>query len=223
MGALNVERHGGTADELHARDPFVDGPPSGLVVWWCDFSQPAVVLGSRQQPDVLDEVACRSAGFEVARRRSGGGAVILRPGEMLWIDMIVPIGWADMPNDTRGSMIWAGERWQAALAPLLDDRIDGELIVHREGMVRAPWSDLICFAGLGPGEVLLHGCKLVGLSQRRTRHGCRFQGLIHLRPPRPDDLRLFREPRPAGSPSAVAALTGAVTGEELCRKLASLT
>jgi lipoate-protein ligase A len=36
------------------------------------------------------------------------------------------------------------------------------------------WSPLVCFAGLGPGEVLVDGRKVVGLSQRRTRAGARF-------------------------------------------------
>ena len=50
------------------------------------------------------------------------------------------------------------------------------------------WSALVCFAGLGPGEVTLDGQKLVGLSQRRTRDGVRIQGLLHRR----SDLRSMR-------------------------------
>ena len=33
----------------------------------------------------------------------------------------------------------------------------------------------MCFAGLGPGEVLVDGRKVVGISQRRDRFGARFQ------------------------------------------------
>jgi hypothetical protein len=33
----------------------------------------------------------------------------------------------------------------------------------------------VCFAGLGPGEVTRNGAKVVGISQRRTRHAARFQ------------------------------------------------
>ena len=32
----------------------------------------------------------------------------------------------------------------------------------------------MCFAGVGPGEVLVGGRKVVGISQRRTRAGARF-------------------------------------------------
>ena len=34
---------------------------------------------------------------------------------------------------------------------------------------------LVCFAGLGPGEVTVAGAKALGISQRRTRAGARFQ------------------------------------------------
>ena len=43
------------------------------------------------------------------------------------------------------------------------------------------WCPLVCFAGVGPGEVLAGGRKLVGISQRRTRAGARFQCAVHVR------------------------------------------
>ena len=46
------------------------------------------------------------------------------------------------------------------------------------------WSSRVCFAGIGPGEVVgaaTDGRKLVGLSQRRTRRGARLQSAVHLR------------------------------------------
>jgi lipoate-protein ligase A len=42
-------------------------------------------------------------------------------------------------------------------------------------MRKAPWSEWVCFAGLGPGEVTVEGRKVVGLSQRRTREAALFQ------------------------------------------------
>src|SRR5690606_25915326 len=48
--------------------------------------------------------------------------------------------------------------------------------VHHGALQRRPWSDLVCFAGLGPGEVTVPGgAKVVGISQRRTRAAARFQ------------------------------------------------
>jgi lipoate---protein ligase len=48
-------------------------------------------------------------------------------------------------------------------------------------MRKAPWSDRVCFAGLGPGEVTVDGRKVVGMSQRRTREGVLFQCCVALR------------------------------------------
>jgi hypothetical protein len=49
-------------------------------------------------------------------------------------------------------------------------------------MERGAWGQLVCFAGLGPGEVTagLGGAKVVGISQRRTRAGARFQCAVPL-------------------------------------------
>lgn len=178
MSGVVIERRRGTAAELHGADPFAEGGPPGPTFWVCDVTAPAIVLGSRQQPDVLDLDACRASGYEVAKRRSGGGAVLLRPGAVCWIDIIVPNGIA--PDDVRGSMIWIGQIWRDALVSLGADA-DG-LTVHEGAMTCTPWSNLVCFAGLGPGEVVAAGGKLVGLSQRRTRHGIRIQCQAHRKP-----------------------------------------
>jgi hypothetical protein len=45
--------------------------------------------------------------------------------------------------------------------------------------VENPWSRRVCFAGLGAGEVVVGPRKLVGISQRRTRDGARFQCVVH--------------------------------------------
>jgi lipoate-protein ligase A len=165
-----VTRVGGSAGDFHARDL-----PDVAAVWQFDVEHPAIVLGSRQPVDVLDVDACRRADVEIVRRRSGGGVVLLVPGATEWVDVVVPAtdpGWDD---DVRRSMVRIGERWVEALR----DVVDGELTVHRRPMVRTPWSELVCFAGIAPGEVLLDGVKLIGLSQRRTRRGARFQCAVN--------------------------------------------
>lgn len=183
-----------TVAELHALDPFVDRasdrPVVGPEVWICDLIDAAMVLGSRQTVDVVDVDACRRAGLEIVRRRSGGGAVLLRPGAAVWIDVVLPHGIA--PDDVRASMVWIGERWGEVLASRLDDAVD----VHRGGMVCTPWSDLVCFAGIGPGEVTVGGRKFLGLSQRRTRHGIRVQGTLYRRPVTGEIPALLAVPTP---------------------------
>jgi lipoate-protein ligase A len=42
-------------------------------------------------------------------------------------------------------------------------------------MEGGPWSAMVCFGGVGPGEVLVAARKAVGVSQRRTRFAAAFQ------------------------------------------------
>lgn len=176
MPAVAVVVQRGSVGDLHALDPFAGDAITDPVVWWCRPTDDAIVIGSRQTTDVLDVDACRRSGLAIVRRRSGGGAVVMRRADVVWVDAVIPTGIA--PDDVRGSMVWIGERWRTVLQP----RVDRPLTVHDGGMCHTPWSGLVCFAGVGPGEVLLDGAKLVGLSQRRTRTGIRVQALIYRAP-----------------------------------------
>ena len=155
-----LERPTGTVAELHA--PV--GPISRRVVLVNEVDAPTLVLGSAQRGV---EVA---TGIDVVRRRSGGGAVLLRPGGVLWVDVLVPRGDVLWEEDIARSTWWLGGVWAAALADLGVDAV-----VHRGPMEPGRWGAMVCFAGIGPGEVLVAGRKSVGVSQRRDRSGARFQ------------------------------------------------
>lgn len=207
----------GTVAELHALDPFADRDVVGPEVWVCDLTDAAIVLGSRQTPDLVDADACAAAGLSIVRRRSGGGAVLLRPDAVTWVDVVLPHGVA--PDDVRGSMVWIGERWGRALA----GSTGGHLTVHDGGMVCTPWSGLVCFAGVGPGEVLADGRKFLGLSQRRTRHGLRIQGTLYRRPVTgeiPSLLTVATPDVPLDEPHFEPSLDAAELGERLASTLA---
>jgi len=210
---LNAVARSGTVRELHELDLLAvaaDAPR----VWWLRPDDAAIVLGSRQHDDLVDLDECDRLGLGVVRRRSGGGAVLVVPDQLIWIDIVAPPGVA--PDDVRGSMIWAGELWQAALSRFVgDDR----LTVHRGPMRHTSWSELVCFAGLGPGELSLDGRKLVGLSQRRTRNGIRIQGSLYCAAPTIDVARLLRPPLPAAPLPEVATL--AVDAAALADSLAT--
>ncbi|MEO6652850.1 MAG: hypothetical protein ABIP17_09370 [Ilumatobacteraceae bacterium] len=206
----------GTVAELHARDPFAGDGPDAPQVWWCRPTDDAIVLGSRQTADLVDRAACARAGLSVVRRRSGGGAVLMRRHDVHWIDVVVPTDVA--PDDVRGSMVWIGERWRA----VLDSLTDRELAVHKGPMVSTDWSDLVCFAGVGPGEVLCGGGKLVGLSQRRTRRGMRVQALIYGASVSHEYRDLFVGTVPDGDPGGqawVAGLDGATLAGAIAERI----
>jgi lipoate---protein ligase len=92
--------------------------------------------------------------------------VLLIPGEVVWLDVVIPTGDPLWSDDVSHASHWLGDAWVAAL---------GGGSVHRGPMVRTPWSSLACFAGLGPGEVTVGGRK------RRTRAGARFQCAVYSR------------------------------------------
>ena len=169
--AWPIEVRRGRAGELHA---LALPEPIRPMVWSCELERPALVLGSTQRDEVVDRAAAARAGVDVARRRSGGGAVLLVPGEMTWVDVLVPVGHPRWSDDVGRSSWWVGEAWAGALA----DLGVGDVHVHRGPLERGPWSSLVCFAGMGPGEVRAAGRKVVGISQRRTRAGARFQCLL---------------------------------------------
>jgi lipoate-protein ligase A len=158
-----VERRALSAADFHALEV---PDPAERAVWVSDPTGPALVLGSTQP----DSVVRPDVDIEVVRRHSGGGAVLVVPGDLLWVDVIVPSGDDLWDDDVGRAAHWLGAVWCAALVDL---GVTGE--VHTGGLVRAPWSDQVCFAGLGPGEVTVAGRKVVGISQRRTRAAARFQ------------------------------------------------
>jgi lipoate---protein ligase len=179
-----VRRARGTVRELHERSAARVAGPAGqpsvhqrLAVVQSP-TDGAVVLGSAQPATSVDRQACASAGLEVVHRRSGGGAVLVEPGSVIWVDLVVAATDPLWSTDVGRSMWWVGETWAEALRRAGM----GGLEVWKGAMLRSAWSSLVCFAGLGPGEVVdAARRKVVGISQRRARHGALFQCACLLR------------------------------------------
>jgi len=164
-GFLTAERM--PADSFDV-EPFRRSPVRKVVVR--RPGRPALVLGSTQPAAVVDPLRAVRAGIDVLRRRSGGGAVLVRPGNPVWIDLWVPRGDPLWSDDVVRAAEWVGEWWAAGL----EEAGASDVQVHSGGSVASPWSHLICFAGVGPGEVVVGGRKLVGISQWRSREGALF-------------------------------------------------
>ena len=182
--------------------------PAVPTVWCVEVDRPALVLGSTQPDKVVDRERAAAAGVEVVRRRSGGGAVLLVPGEVIWVDVLVPAGDPLWQADVGKAFGWLGEVWREALA-----RCGVEAELHEGALVTTRWSRLVCFAGLGPGEVTVGGRKMVGISQRRTRAGALFQcaALVEWEPSALLDLLVL----PEADRSQAAELAGVAIGSEL--------
>jgi lipoate-protein ligase A len=136
-----------------------------------ELDRPALVLGSTQRDSIVDASAARSSGIDIGRRRTGGGAVFLDPNDSLWVDIVIPrddVLWRD---DIAHAFGWLGTAWADALVAL-GVREPG---VNEAAACHSVLGRLICFAGLGFGEVSSPAGKIVGLSQRRGRDGAWFQ------------------------------------------------
>jgi lipoate-protein ligase A len=159
-----AERLRGLAAALHHRPWPADPAPA---VWLLEVDGPALVLGSTQ----AEPTGARSAEIEVVRRHSGGGAVLVAPETLVWVDVFVPADDRLWSADVGRAFGWLGDAWVRALAML------GVVpaVAHEGPLVHTTWSRSVCFAGLGPGEVTVAERKVVGISQRRRRAGALFQ------------------------------------------------
>jgi len=147
--------------------------PGGREAWlhcWGDGERGALVLGSSQSENLADAEVLRSRRLELVKRQSGGGAVLVVPESVVWIDVFIPRDDPLWEADVGKSALWLGETWQATL---LEFGISAE--VQQGPYQLSEWGELICFAGRAAGEVFVNDKKSVGISQRRTRQGARFQ------------------------------------------------
>ena len=196
-----------SAGEQHGRDLVAE-----RAVWDVRITQKAMVLGSRQDVSLLNGELCSRDGIEVVRRRSGGGIVFLAPGEHVWLDVIVPRGDVLWSDDVAQASWWLGDVWVQTLNALGENNVS----VHHESLSSDAWGDLLCFAGVGPGEVVQQDdeslSKLVGISQRRTRDYARFQCTIYTKW-NPHDVEMYVVNTP-GNLSEIAHRVAAVQASQ---------
>ncbi len=214
-----VERlHGPVSDLLETAEPPASAARLARIH---TVTKPGLVLGSTQRLETAHESRAELAGAEILRRRSGGGAVLLSPGAQVWADFFIPASDPLWSDDVADAARWVGELWSAALEPLVAEPVS----VHSGRLVADRWGRLVCFAGRGPGEVLVGGLKVVGVSQRRSRQRARLQTTALLRRPPAsseaghrdlDELELLDVPqadRVAGR-AVLAARRGSVAATE---------
>lgn len=172
VGAESWQRHEwrGTSADFHSFDP-----PSERALWWCRVETPALILGSSQVVDAVSMSCAAQRGVDVVRRRSGGGVVFVHPEDSVWIDLTISRDDTLWVDDVTSSMLWLGEVFVDALSPWIDTA------VHRGEFNAGGSGRDVCFASTSPGEVFADAAKVVGISQRRTREGARFQCVVYRR------------------------------------------
>lgn len=129
-----------------------------------------LILGSSQDIARVDADRLAELGICLFRRRSGGGAVLLKPGSQVWIDVLIPRDDNLWQDDLSKSSLWLGEIWCGVLA-----QAGFSAEVHPGPHAAGRWGALACYLSRAAGEVLVDGRKCVGISQRRDKQGARFQ------------------------------------------------
>jgi lipoate-protein ligase A len=161
-------------EEQAWNDQALDAPLTAPQLRFWRYVRAGVVLGASQAALLPPASA---AGVDTVVRGSGGNAVLAGPW-MLSLSAALP---AQHPIARAGILPayeWLGRHCEAAMRDLgiagaratPDKRDAGEL----------KWA---CFAGLSPWETTVDGRKLVGLAQRRRRHGVLVAAGVLLEPP----------------------------------------
>lgn len=101
--------------------------------------------------------------------------MLVAPDAQLWIDLWLPRSDARWEDDVVAGVRWIGEAWAGALSGA---GLHG-LHVHQGSSQGGAVARSVCFAGLGPGEVVIGDPprKVMGLSQHRSKDGARIQML----------------------------------------------
>lgn len=170
---FDLEILDGSPSEFHQSH---SDPPNRRIVSVCRPMVSGLVMGSTQL-DFIDrlEVAYGHS-FEVFRRSSGGGGVVICPGNVIWIDVGLPPHDPMIIHDVTHSFLPIAKAWQDALLQLGVEFPQ----IHSGGMRRNSDLQNTCFASLGPGEITVDGQKLVGMAQRRKARGSYFHTMAYL-------------------------------------------
>ena len=173
-------------------------------IWIMSPTDSCLVLGSSQDDSSINYAFAEQKNIGIARRTSGGGAVFVDPQTFLWVDLLIPRGHSLWEDDIGIASNWLGEIWKTAL-----DSLGVKSQMHRSSFQKTAIAELVCFAGRAPGELLIENKKILGISQRRTREGARFQCALALKWEPENWINLF-------VPESLNSLESAISNTGTC-------
>ncbi len=148
-----------------------DFEPDDLTVMPVHIGEPMLIVGSTQTVDLANGTV------PVLRRRSGGGAVLLHPDSAVWVDVVVPRHHPLYETQIERSSMWLATAIQREFAGDFELPLD---IARVNGIDQ--FGHLLCFGGIGIGELTCAGRKVIGVAQRRGKWGARMQILAYTQP-----------------------------------------
>jgi len=162
-GARNMARDAAILEAVAAGE---SAPTLRLYGW----TPPCLTLGKHQGTDVADLEFCRAEGVDVARRPTGGRA-LLHHLELTYA-VIAPLGTAVLPSRLQEAY---RSICSAFVGACLELGISAELTGGEVNLrLPDPTSAVPCFEAPAEGEVVVAGRKLIG-SAMRAHAGCILQ------------------------------------------------
>jgi len=168
-GAVNMARDMAVLEAVSAGD----SPPTLRLYGW---NPPCLTIGKHQDLDAVDLAFCRSEGIDVARRPTGGRA-LLHHLELTY-SVVAPLGTSVLPTALQEAYrLICGGLVQACRALGIDAELTGGEVNLR---LPNPSSTLPCFEAPAEGEVVVGGRKLIGSAMRAHRGHILQHGAILL-------------------------------------------
>ena len=165
------------------------------------WARPTLSLGRAEPfPGGFDEAALEAAGIDVARRPTGGDAVLHDEEVTFAVAASIPGPWRLRP---RGFVTRVAESLADALRSL---GLDAGVVPHAEWRVPAetgsrdaplPPGARPCFARAAAGEVQVAGMKTAGIASRFTRGAALCHASVPLTARHRDVAAFRRDPAPA--------------------------
>jgi len=162
-GAVNMARDMAILEAVSAGE----SPPTLRLYGW---DPPCLTLGKHQQLDAVDLDFCRREGIDVARRPTGGRA-LLHHLELTY-SVIAPLGKPPLPTSLQDAYrLICGGLVHACRSLGINADLTGSDVNLR---LPNPTSTIPCFKAPAEGEVVVAGRKLIG-SAMRAHSGCILQ------------------------------------------------
>ncbi len=168
--------------------------PARLVVRTYGWSRPTLSLGRIEPwPEGWDAEAIRRDGLDVARRPTGGDAVLHDEEATFAVAASVPGPWAETPRAF-------AERVADAVADAYRSlRLPAERVPSSERGPTLPAGATPCFARTAPGEVRVGAFKLAGIASKFTRGGALSHASLPLTGRHRDVARYRRDAKEAAA------------------------
>lgn len=169
---MRVSKHTCSAEQAHQYQFPSD---SRTEIACFEISNTSLVMGSAQRPEIFDQQALAKADIDLVKRSSGGGAVFVDGLNVIWVDVFAPKDSPLWHRDLAKNFEIVGGCWQRAFS-----ECGMRLEMVTSSTSKSAEARLVCWAGIGWGELVVGNRKILGLSQRRNRWGARVQGMAVL-------------------------------------------